>query len=44
VALGDVQRSEAPFEMPRVRVHGRYSAQDLAQVLDWLATQEIPTP
>lgn len=44
VALGDLQRSDAPFEMPRVRVHGRYSAEDLARVLDWLAAQEAPLP
>jgi peptidoglycan/xylan/chitin deacetylase (PgdA/CDA1 family) len=44
VELGDTQRSDGMFELPRVRVHGRYTALDLANVLDWVSSQGAQAP
>jgi peptidoglycan/xylan/chitin deacetylase (PgdA/CDA1 family) len=39
VTWGDAQRADALFEMPRVRMRGRYDGADLERLLDWLASQ-----
>jgi len=36
--------SDRPFELKRVRVHGWYTAEDLAAALDWWMAQPTPTP
>lgn len=43
-AAGDLHHSGELFTLQRVRVHGHYSAQDLAATLAWFATQGEARP